>query len=142
LERSSRRVEKLALRLRATYFLWLKSTTNSPGPNPGTRSSRRAQDSTISTTTGTGRMGKRCPGKSQADIPPQESQEPLHVGWRESPRLHQTHLKNLQRGISVLSPDDIVSITLDQMRDEFRSSRNDDIGSTLKPVHSSSTNTR
>jgi hypothetical protein len=32
-------------------------------------------------------------------------------------------LKNLQRGISVLSPDNIVSITLDQMRDEFRSSR-------------------
>jgi hypothetical protein len=32
-------------------------------------------------------------------------------------------LKNLQRGISVLNPDDIVEITLDQMRDEFRSSR-------------------
>jgi len=32
-------------------------------------------------------------------------------------------LKNLQRGISVLSPDNIVWITLDQMRDEFRSSR-------------------
>jgi hypothetical protein len=32
-------------------------------------------------------------------------------------------LKNLQRGISVLNPDDIVSITLDKMRDEFRSSR-------------------
>jgi hypothetical protein len=32
-------------------------------------------------------------------------------------------LKNLQRGISVLNPDNIVSITLDQMRDEFRSSR-------------------
>jgi hypothetical protein len=32
-------------------------------------------------------------------------------------------LKNLQRGISILKPDDIVSITLDKMRDEFRSSR-------------------
>jgi hypothetical protein len=32
-------------------------------------------------------------------------------------------LKNLQRGISVLNPDDIVSITLDKMRDDFRSSR-------------------
>ena len=32
-------------------------------------------------------------------------------------------LKNLQRGISVLDVDEIVSITLDQMRDEFRSSR-------------------
>jgi hypothetical protein len=32
-------------------------------------------------------------------------------------------LKNLQRGISVLNPDDIVSITLNQMRDEFRSSK-------------------
>jgi hypothetical protein len=32
-------------------------------------------------------------------------------------------LKNLQRGISVLNPDDIVSITLNQMRDDFRSSR-------------------
>jgi len=32
-------------------------------------------------------------------------------------------LKNLQRGISILPVDDIISITLDQMRDEFRSSR-------------------
>jgi hypothetical protein len=32
-------------------------------------------------------------------------------------------LKNLQRGISVLDVDEIVSITLDQMREEFRSSR-------------------
>jgi len=32
-------------------------------------------------------------------------------------------LKNLQRGISVLDVDDIVSITLDQMRDDFRSSK-------------------
>jgi hypothetical protein len=32
-------------------------------------------------------------------------------------------LKNLQRGISVLPVDDIVAITLDQMRDEFRSSK-------------------
>lgn len=32
-------------------------------------------------------------------------------------------LQNLQRGISLLSVDDIISITLDQMRDEFRSSR-------------------
>jgi len=32
-------------------------------------------------------------------------------------------LKNLQRGISVLDVDEIVSITLDQMRDDFRSSR-------------------
>lgn len=32
-------------------------------------------------------------------------------------------LRNLQRGISILDADDIVSITLDQMRDEFRSSR-------------------
>jgi hypothetical protein len=32
-------------------------------------------------------------------------------------------LKNLQRGVSILDVDEIVSITLDQMRDEFRSSR-------------------
>jgi hypothetical protein len=32
-------------------------------------------------------------------------------------------LRNLQRGISILDADDIVSITLHQMRDEFRSSR-------------------
>ena len=32
-------------------------------------------------------------------------------------------LKNLQRGITVLNVEDIVSITLDQMRDDFRSSR-------------------
>jgi hypothetical protein len=32
-------------------------------------------------------------------------------------------LKNLQRGISVLDVDDIISITIDKMRDEFRSSR-------------------
>lgn len=32
-------------------------------------------------------------------------------------------LKNLQRGISLLDLDDIVSITIDQMREEFRSSR-------------------
>jgi hypothetical protein len=32
-------------------------------------------------------------------------------------------LKNLQRGISILDVDEIISITLDQMRDEFRSSR-------------------
>ena len=32
-------------------------------------------------------------------------------------------LKNLQRGISVLDVDEIISITLNQMRDEFRSSR-------------------
>ena len=32
-------------------------------------------------------------------------------------------LKNLQRGISILDVDKIISITLDQMRDEFRSSR-------------------
>ena len=32
-------------------------------------------------------------------------------------------LKNLQRGISVLNSDEIVSVTLDKMRDEFRSSR-------------------
>ena len=32
-------------------------------------------------------------------------------------------LKNLQRGITVLNVDDIVSITLDQMRDDFRSSK-------------------
>jgi hypothetical protein len=32
-------------------------------------------------------------------------------------------LKNLQRGISILGVDEIISITLDQMRDEFRSSR-------------------
>jgi hypothetical protein len=32
-------------------------------------------------------------------------------------------LKNLHRGISILKPDDIVSITLNQMRDEFRSSK-------------------
>ena len=32
-------------------------------------------------------------------------------------------LKNLQRGIAVLDVDQIVSITLDQMRDDFRSSR-------------------
>lgn len=32
-------------------------------------------------------------------------------------------LRNLQRGISILDADDIVSITLDQMREEFRSSR-------------------
>jgi hypothetical protein len=32
-------------------------------------------------------------------------------------------LRNLQRGISILDADDIISITLHQMRDEFRSSR-------------------
>jgi hypothetical protein len=32
-------------------------------------------------------------------------------------------LRNLQRGISILGVDDIVSITLNQMREEFRSSR-------------------
>jgi len=32
-------------------------------------------------------------------------------------------LRNLQRGISVLDVDEIVSITLNQMREEFRSSR-------------------
>jgi hypothetical protein len=32
-------------------------------------------------------------------------------------------LKNLQRGIAILDVDEIVSITLDQMRDDFRSSR-------------------
>ncbi|MBW2057891.1 MAG: PD-(D/E)XK nuclease family protein [Deltaproteobacteria bacterium] len=32
-------------------------------------------------------------------------------------------LRNLQRGVSILEVDDIVSITLDRMREEFRSSR-------------------
>jgi hypothetical protein len=32
-------------------------------------------------------------------------------------------LKNLQRGISVLNVDDIVSMTINKMRDDFRSSR-------------------
>ena len=32
-------------------------------------------------------------------------------------------LKNLQRGISILDVDEIISITLEQMRDDFRSSR-------------------
>ena len=32
-------------------------------------------------------------------------------------------LKNLQRGISILDVDDIISITINQMRDDFRSSR-------------------
>ena len=33
-------------------------------------------------------------------------------------------LKNLQRGIAVLDVDEIISITIDKMRDDFRSSKN------------------
>jgi hypothetical protein len=32
-------------------------------------------------------------------------------------------LRNIQRGIAILDVDEIISITLDQMRDDFRSSR-------------------
>jgi hypothetical protein len=47
-----------------TYFFsidlkWVKSATNSPGPNPGTRSSKRVRDSTISIITGIGAAGKK-----------------------------------------------------------------------------------
>jgi hypothetical protein len=50
-------------------------------------------------------------------------------------------LTNLQRGISVLDVDQIVSITLNKMRDEFRSSRENAISPIQKLAHFLSTNT-
>ena len=43
-------------------------------------------------------------------------------------------LTNLQRGISVLDVDQIVDITLNQMREEFRSSREKRYHTTQRPV--------
>ena len=68
-------------------------------------------------------MGNQRSPKSQADLCSKTTEKPLHVGGGKVHDCIKHSLTNLQRGISVLDVDQIIDITLNQMREEFRSSR-------------------